>query len=313
MTIKKICKVLYKYLTNADYRFIIKSGMGFYNDMPDEEYLKKKYQAITGKELHLDKPKTFNEKLQWLKIHDRNPLYTQLVDKYAVRSYIAQTIGEEYLIPLVGGPWNTAEEIDFDALPQSFVLKCNHDSGRVVICRDKNHFNREAARKSLKHTLSIDYYMKSREWPYKNVKPCIIAEKYMADDKQKNGLIDFKFFCFNGEAKFMYVSQGLEDHSTAHISFYDLEGKEMPFKRSDFASFDSLPYKPEKLDRMIELANTLAHSIGSPFLRVDMYNIAGEIYFSEFTFFPCAGMLPFDPPEWDEKIGSWLILPEKSN
>lgn len=279
--------------------------------MDDERYLKLAFKVKMGYPLDLDKPRTFNQKLQWLKLYDRKPLYTQLVDKYAVRQYIAEKIGEEYLIPLVGGPWNSADAIDFDALPEQFVLKCNHDSGGLVVCRDKNRLNQEAAKEKLNRHLQVNYYTSSREWPYKDVKPCVFAEQYMEDERQKRGLIDYKFFCFHGQARFMYVSQGLEDHATAHISFYDLEGKDLPFKRTDFAAFDRLPYKPEGLGKMIELANVLAQAVASPFLRVDLYEIGGKIYFSELTFTPCSGMLPFAPPEWDEKIGSWLKLPEK--
>lgn len=279
--------------------------------MDDERYLKLAFKVKMGYPLDLDKPRTFNQKLQWLKLYDRKPLYTQLVDKYAVRQYIAEKIGEEYLIPLVGGPWNSAEEIDFDALPERFVLKCNHDSGGLVVCRDKNRLNQEAAKEKLKRHLQVNYYMSSREWPYKDVKPCIFAEQYMEDERQKRGLIDYKFFCFHGQARFMYVSQGLEDHATAHISFYDLEGNDLPFKRTDFAAFDAIPYRPAGLGKMIELSEVLAHAVDCAFLRVDMYEISGRIYFSELTFTPCSGMLPFSPPEWDEKIGSWLKLPEK--
>lgn len=279
--------------------------------MDDKHYLKLAFHAKMGYPLNLKKPRTFSEKLQWLKLYDRKPLYTQLVDKYAVRKYIAEKIGEEYLIPLVGGPWKNTDEIGFDTLPERFVLKCNHDSGGLVVCRDKSRLDQETAKKKLNRHLLENYYMSSREWPYKEVKPCVFAEQYMEDDRQKSGLIDYKFFCFNGQARFMYVSQGLEDHATAHISFYDLEGNDLPFKRTDFAAFDRLPYKPEGLGKMIELANILAQAVDSPFLRVDMYEIGGRIYFSELTFTPCSGMLPFDPPEWDEKIGSWLKLPEK--
>lgn len=277
----------------------------------DKHYLKLAFRAKMGYPLNLENPRTFNQKLQWLKLYDRKPLYTQLVDKYAVRQYIGEKIGEEYLIPLVGGPWKNTDEIDFDALPEQFVLKCNHDSGGLVVCRDKSRLDQEAAKKKLNRHLQVNYYMSSREWPYKDVKPCIFAEQYMEDERQKSGLIDYKFFCFHGKARFMYVSQGLEDHSTAHISFYDLEGKDLPFKRTDFAAFDKLPYKPEGLGKMIELANVLAQAVDSPFLRVDLYEIGGRIYFSELTFTPCSGMLPFDPPEWDETIGGWLTLPEK--
>lgn len=279
--------------------------------MNDEWYLKLAFKLKMGYPLNLKEPKTFNEKLQWLKLYNRKPQYTQMVDKYAVRKYIAETIGEEYLIPLVGGPWKTAEAIDFEALPEQFVLKCNHDSGGIVVCRDKDTLDREISRDKIDRHLKENYYLSSREWPYKNVEPCVFAEKFMADERQKDGLIDYKFFCFNGQAKFLYVSQGLEDHSTAHISFYDLDGGEMPFKRTDFAAFEKLPYKPAGLAKMTELANTLAQMVGCPFLRCDLYEINGRIYFSELTFTPCSGMLPFDPPEWDETIGGWLTLPEK--
>ena len=279
--------------------------------MPDEKYLKMAFRAKMGYPLNLENPETFNEKLQWLKLHDRKPLYTTLVDKYAVRQYIAEKIGEEYLIPLVGGPWNSADEIDFDSLPEQFVLKCNHDSGGLVVCRDKTRLDRKAALEKLGRSLGSNYYVQGREWPYKDVKPCIIAERYMEDERQQAGLIDYKFFCFNGAAKFMYVSQGLEDHSTAHISFYDLAGNALPFKRTDFAAFTELPYKPAGLEKMIRLSNKLSQAVDCPFLRCDMYEIDGKIYFSELTFTPCSGMLPFDPPEWDETIGRWIELPTK--
>ena len=233
---------------------------------------------------------------------------TTLVDKYAVRRYIADKIGEEYLIPLVGGPWNSAEEIDFDSLPEQFVLKCNHDSGGLVVCRDKKNFDRKAATDRLECALKKNFYWECREWPYKNVKPCIIAETYMEDENQRQGLIDYKFFCFNGEPRFMYVSQGLEDHSTAKISFYDLKGRELPFKRTDFAAFKHMPHMPENIDKMVSLAETIAKDVGSSFIRCDLYEINRKIYFSELTFTPCSGLLPFDPPEWDEILGSWLKL-----
>lgn len=309
LNITKACRCAYKYLTDSDYRFIIRSNAGKNNDMPDDEYVKRMYKALRGVELDLENPKTFNEKLAWQKIYERKPLYTQLADKYAVRQYITDKIGSEYLIPLLGGPWDNADQIDFDSLPEKFILKCNHDSGGIVVCRDKTRLNIEAVKQKLNKRLSVNYYYAGREWPYKNIKPCIIAEKYMEDERQKDGLIDWKFFCFNGKAKFIYVSQGLENHATAHISFYDLDGNEMPFGRSDFAPFDKIPYKPDNLGKMTELADALATDIGCPFIRVDMYEIDGKIYFSEFTFTPCSGVLPFDPPEWDEKIGSMLKLP----
>jgi hypothetical protein len=232
-----------------------------------------------------------------------------MVDKYLVRSFISETIGDDYLIPIVGGPWENADEIDFDSLPEQFVLKCNHDSGGVAVCRDKASFNFDQVSSSFNSRLKKNFYNINREWPYKDIKPCIIAEAYMEDKHQQNGLIDYKFFCFNNVAKFMYVSQGLEDHSTAKISFYALDGTELPVKRSDFKSFDCLPYKPKNLELMVELSNKLAKAVDSPFLRCDLYEINGKVYFSELTFTPCSGMLPFDPPEWDKKFGEMLQLP----
>jgi hypothetical protein len=282
---------------------------GLLNWISDEQYIKWHFKRVMGYAPNLKNPKTFNEKMQWLKLHDRKPEYTSMVDKYLVRSFIAETIGDEYLIPLVGGPWESADEIDLASLPEQFVLKCNHDSGGVVVCRDKAQFDLAKAKSFLNRRLKKNFYNINREWPYKDITPCIIAEAYMEDAHQQAGLIDYKFFCFNNVAKFMYVSQGLEDHSTAKISFYNLDGTDMPVKRSDFESFDHLPYKPKTLETMIELSNKLAEAVDSPFLRCDLYEINGRIYFSELTFTPCSGMLPFDPPEWDEKIGEMLMLP----
>ncbi len=298
-------------LQNPRRIFPLLGSKGFMNWLPDELYIKIQFRLAMGTWPDLKNPKTFNEKLQWTKLYDRNPLYTTLVDKYAVRRYIREKIGEEYLIPLVGGPWNSTKEIDFDALPEQFVLKCNHDSGGLVVCRDKKNFDRKAATDRLECALKKNFYWECREWPYKNVKPCIIAEKYMEDGNQRQGLIDYKFFCFNGEPRFMYVSQGLEDHSTAKISFYDLKGRELPFKRTDFAAFEHIPYIPENIDKMVSLAETIAKDVGSSFVRCDLYEINRKIYFSELTFTPCSGLLPFDPPEWDKILGSWIELPAR--
>lgn len=169
--------------------------------LSDEAYLKLAFRAAMGHPLDLKAPKTFSEKLQWLKLYDRDPLYTTLVDKYAVRKYVADKIGEEHLIPLVGGPWYSAGEIDFDSLPEQFVLKCNHNSGGVIICRDKSSFDIEGAKARLNKFLARNYFYSSREWPYKNVKPCIIAEKFMQDEKFDN-LSVYKILCFGGEPRY---------------------------------------------------------------------------------------------------------------
>lgn len=301
------------YLGNPKHFYGYLSSRGLLDWIPDGVYLKFAYKVKTKNRLNLKTPRTFNEKLQWLKINNRKDLYTILVDKYAVREFIKETIGEEYLIPLVGGPWNSPDEIDFDALPDQFVLKCNHDSGGLSICRDKSKFDFESAKKKLARSLKRNYYRNGREWPYKNVKPCIIAEAYMDDfnpdeEGYGGGLTDYKFFTFNGVTKMLYISRGLEDHSTARISFYDLEGEQMPFKRSDYKGFEDDVKMPGNMTKMVELSDMLSKKIDSPFLRVDFYEINGKVYFSEFTFYPCSGMMPIEPKEWDETIGSWIEL-----
>ena len=278
--------------------------------LPDSVYLKLLYKKRTGKKLDLKKPKTFNEKLQGLKLYNRKPEYAVLVDKYKVKQYVAEKIGDEYIIPTLG-VWEKFDDIDFDSLPEQFVLKCTHDSGGLVVCRDKNTLDKNAAKEKIERSLKKNYYWKGREWPYKNVKPRIIAEKYMEDENPAAGLTDYKFFCFNGKAEMLYVSQGLEDHSTASISFYDMEGKEMPFHRSDFNPIKGELMLPANFSQMKEIAKQLAEEVRIPFVRIDLYSVCGKTYFSEITFFPCGGMLPFEPKEWDEKLGDWIKLPDK--
>ena len=284
---------------------------GFFKWIPDEPYLKIQYKAFFGCKLNLDNPKTFNEKIQWLKLHDRNSLYITMSDKFAVKEYIREKLGKDYVIPLIGGPWKNADEINFDELPNQFVLKCTHDSGGLVICRDKNTLDKKAAKKILNKSLSKNYFYWCREWAYKDIKPLIIAEKYMEDSnssesKMKQCLTDYKFYCFNGKVKYLYVSVGLENHKTARISFLTPDWKFAPFNRSDYIPYDKLPEKPHNYSKMIEIAEYL--SKGIPFLRVDLFELNKNIYFSEFTFYPCGGFMPVIPNEWDKKLGELLIL-----
>ncbi len=284
---------------------------GFFNWIPDKPYLKIQYKAFFGCKLNLDNPKTFNEKIQWLKLHDRNSLYITMSDKFAVKEYIREKLGKDYVIPLIGGPWKNADEINFDELPNQFVLKCTHDSGGLVICRDKNTLDKKAAKKILNKSLSKNYFYWCREWAYKDIKPLIIAEKYMEDSnssesKMKQCLTDYKFYCFNGKVKYLYVSVGLENHKTARISFLTPDWKFAPFNRSDYIPYDKLPEKPHNYSKMIEIAEYL--SKGIPFLRVDLFELNKNIYFSEFTFYPCGGFMPVIPNEWDKKLGELLIL-----
>lgn len=275
--------------------------------MSDKAYLKLRYNCIMGKKLNLDNPVTYNEKLQWLKLYDRKPEYTKMVDKYEAKKYVADIIGEEYIIPTLG-VWDNVNDIDFDTLPNQFVLKCTHDSGGLVICKDKSELDIENAKNTLNHFLNRNFYNVHREWPYKDVQPRIIAEKYMEDESGKD-LKDYKFFCFNGEPKLLYISEGLSDHSTAKISFADMDYNIAEFKRNDFKPFDELPKKPINFEKMKELAKVLSKD--RAFIRVDFYEINKKIFFGELTFFPCSGYLPFDPEKYDKVLGDWITLPNK--
>lgn len=285
--------------------FSLLGNKGLLNWMPDELYIKIQFRLAMGYWPDLKDPKTFNEKLQWLKLHDRNPLYTTLVDKYAVREYISKTIGEEYLIPLVGGPWKNADEIDFDALPDQFVLKCNHDSGGVIVCKDKSKLDIEEAKRTLNKRLKTNYYWANREWPYKNVKPCIIAEKYMEDEGKE--LRDYKFFCFNGQPKLLYVCTGRNTETGLRTTYYDLGWKKLPIKREFPISQEEIK-KPVCFNEMIEMAGKLASE--KSYVRIDLYDIEGKPCFGEFTLYPGSGMRFIEPMEWNEKLGSWITLPE---
>ena len=295
MNLKKIAYKLYK----SDF------GQEAFKMLPDSIYIRIQYRKIMGKPLNLKNPKGFNEKLQWLKIHDRKPEYEIYVDKYAARDFVARTIGEKYLVKLLG-VWETAEAIDYRVLPDQFVIKGSHDSGSVVVCRDKSSFDFDAATEKMRQSLKRNNFYYGRDWPYKNVKHRIIAEEYL--DNGPLGLIDYKFYCFHGKPKFLYISQGLEDHSTASITFFDLNKKRMPFQRPDYKQHAVDPTFPDNFNEMIDIAAKLAVAVDAPFIRIDMYNINGRIVFSEITFRPCSGYMKFVPEEWDEKVGDMLTL-----
>lgn len=286
------------------------------NWMPDKWFLKWLYYFTMGKKLNIEAPVTFNEKLQWLKLYDRNPLYTKMVDKYEAKQFVAGIIGEEHIIPTLG-IWERFEDIDFDALPNQFVLKCTHDSGGLVVCRDKSKLNILEAKKKIEKSLNNNYYFWGREWPYKHVKPRIIAEKYLeqktahAKESSRNSLVDYKFYCFNGEPLFLYISEGLDDHKTAKLSFLNLDWSFAAFQRSDFEEFFELPPKPLSFDRMVSIAGILSKNI--PFVRVDLYEIDKQVLFSELTFSPCSGLTQFEPVEWDKKLGDYIELKTESN
>ncbi|MCF0127837.1 MAG: glycosyl transferase [Pseudobutyrivibrio sp.] len=275
--------------------------------LSDEMYLKLRYKAVFGTKLNLNNPKGYNEKLQWLKLYDRNPQYTMMVDKYEVKQYISGVIGERYIIPTIG-VWDSFEDIDFDALPEQFVLKCTHDSGGIVICKDKKCFDINEARSKINKSLKRNFFYEGRQWPYKNVRPRIIAEKYMVDESGYE-LKDYKFFCFNGDPKIMFVAT---DRTTLNeetkFDFYDMDFEHLSISNGHPLSTKSIK-KPGTFDEMRELASILAANI--PHVRIDFYDINGQIYFGEMTFYHHSGFCPFEPNEWDIKLGEWIDLPHR--
>lgn len=290
-------------------RLKLKRLLGKYGQaLNDEQYLKKLFKLKLGKELNLDNPKTFNEKLQWLKLYDRKPEYTVMVDKYAVKQYVADKIGEEYIIPTLG-MWDKFEDIDFDALPNQFVLKCTHDSGGLVICRDKKQLDLKKVKEQIERSLKRDFYLTVREYPYRDVPRKIIAEKFMVDESGYD-LKDYKFFCFDGIVKMLFIEKDrAKGHNGHKVDFFDENFEHLPITTGGYP-YSEPPYqKPEKFEKMKELAEKL--STGVPQLRVDFYNVNGKIYFGELTFFHGSGMQAFEPEEWDYKLGEWIQLPVK--
>lgn len=275
----------------------------------DETYLKIQFKLRMGYPLNLDNPMTFSEKLQWLKLNDRNPRYTKLVDKYDVKTFVITTIGAQYIIPTIG-VWDTVDAIQWESLPQQFVLKTTQGGGSygVIVCRDKSRLDKNLAVKRINKALKQDIYKTFREWPYKKIKGRIIAEEYM-EQEDGSDLIDYKFFCFNGEPIFLYVRWNAPSDREEHINFITLDWKPAPFYRPDCRPSSNLPHKPVKFEEMKELTRKL--SKGIPFVRVDLYEINSKVYFSELTFYPSSGLLPFEPMEWDRIIGDMLILPQK--
>lgn len=272
----------------------------------DKRLLKILYKNRIGKKLDLKNPNTFNEKLQWLKLYDRNPDYTKMVDKYEAKKYISNLIGEEYIIPTLG-VYNNFDEIDFDKLPNEFVMKCTHDSGGNIICKDKTKLDFKVVREKIERCLKRNYYNVGREWPYKNVKPRIIVEKYM-EDKAQEELKDYKFMSFNGKVKCSFVCSDRYGEDGLKVDFYDLEWNKMPFQRHYPNSKENIQ-KPKNYELMIQLAEKLSNGI--PFVRVDFYEINGKVYFGELTFFPGSGFEEFTPEKYDRILGDMLELPKK--
>lgn len=271
--------------------------------IPDKLFLQLMFYARMGRKLDLKNPKSFNEKLQWLKLYNRNPEYTKMVDKYEAKEYVASIIGNEFIIPTIG-IYNTVDEIPWESLPNQFVLKCTHDSGGIVICKDKNTLDIEEAKKKLSKGLSKTYFYQNREWPYRNVKPRIICEKYMVDESGYE-LKDYKFFCFNGTPKIFKVDF---NRTCGHrANYYDLDWNLLEFGEVKF------PFDPERkiekplnFELMVKIAAKLSRDI--PFVRVDLYNTNGKIFFGELTFFPSSGSGRFSDDKWDKTLGDWVTL-----
>ncbi|MDD4689306.1 MAG: ATP-grasp fold amidoligase family protein [Eubacteriales bacterium] len=291
-------------LKNPALVFLTLGHRGFFNWMSDDLYLKISYRIRTGKKLNLSDPKTYNEKLQWIKINDRCSDYTTMVDKYDVKQCVSDIIGEEYIIPTLG-VWDKFEDIDFDKLPNQFVIKCTHNSGGVVICRDKSKFDVNKARKTINKCLKNNFYWAQREWPYKNVIPRIIAEKYMEVTGSED-LPDYKFFAFDGEVKALFIATDrYTPGEETKFDFFDENFKHLDFTNGH-PNAKVMPQKPGKFEEMKELASKL--SKGIPQLRVDFYEVDGKVYFGEITFFHWSGMTPFVPEKWDYTFGEWISL-----
>lgn len=275
--------------------------------LSDSFFLKLQFRCIFGRRPNMANPQTFNEKLLWMKLYDHRPEYITMVDKYAVKKYVADIIGEQYIIPTIG-VWDKPEDIDWDSLPDQFVLKCTHDSGGLVICKDKPKLDKNAAIEKLNASLQRDYYKVVREWQYEKVPKRIIAEKYM-EDKTFGELPDYKFFCFDGEVKALFI--GTERGSgDVKFDFFDADFNHLDLVQIHPMSGKDLP-KPEHFEKMKGLAAKL--SKGYPHLRVDLYNVNGDIYFGEITLYHHGGIVPFHPEKWDYTFGSWINLPEKKN
>lgn len=271
----------------------------------DSLYLRLMYYFQTGKRLHLKHPKTFNEKLQWLKLHDRKPEYTTMVDKYAVKEYVAKIIEQEYIIPTLG-VWDNPEEIAWDDLPSQFVLKTTHGGGSkgVIICRNKAELDRNDVIKCLSKAMKYDVYKRYREWPYKNVQPKVIAEEFLSDPESEDGSIkDYKFFCFNGKP--IYCGVFSNRLSKMAVDYFDMEWNHLPFSLK-VPSSEIPPTKPQHFETMRLLATKLAQ--GHPHLRVDFYEVNSKVYFGELTFYSTSGYGQFSPDEWDEIWGNHIQI-----
>lgn len=288
-------------LLRTPFKMVMPLGnLGLLNILPDQVYLKLLYKGAMGKKLNLNSPKSFNEKLQWLKMHDHNEQYISLVDKLAAKQYVADNIGIEYVVPTLA-VWDKAQDISADSMPDKFVIKCNHDQGSCRIVSRESSQDLDSLKKFYHRKLLHNPYPQTREWPYSAIKPLVFAEPYLAEN-----LIDYKFFCFNGQPRFINIGMKDVNNDRTQVTFVNENWEYMPFQRTDYPRVLNLPPKPMKMQEMLNVARIL--SAGNRFARIDLYNIGERILFSEFTLYPTSGLIQFDPPEYDEIIGSWLAL-----
>ena len=303
----KIMSKIRTFIENPQYFITSPASKGWLNWVPDSLYLKVLYRVIMGRKLNLKNPKEYNEKLQWLKLNDRKPEYSTMVDKYEVRGYIEDLLGDKYLIPCLG-IYDSVDDIDIDALPDRFVLKCTHDSGSVEICKDKSSFDIEGARHRLSQAMKRNYYATYREWPYKYVKPRIIAEGYLEGDG--GDLKDYKVMCFNGEAKIIEVHENRFVEGKVHTqTFYDREWNIVPLTQVETVTVDRPSERPRQLDEILRLSELIAKDMYHA--RIDWYIEGDKIYFGEITFFDGSGFESFSTPEMERMLGDMIKLPEK--
>lgn len=304
MSLLSKTKSAIRLLTDSEFRYFFLGRFNHYHygKISDREYLSRQYKYVMGG-IDLNSPRTFNEKINYLKLYNRRPEYPKYVDKFLVKDFVRQKIGAEHVIPTLK-KWDTVEQIHFDELPNQFVLKANHDSGSIVICKDKKNFNTHQAKKKLAKALKENYYFRNREWVYKDIQSCILAEPYLVDQRTDE-LRDYKFFCFNGEPKFFKVD--FDRFIEHHANYYNLKKELLPYGE---AAFPPIPEKvieiPENLQEMVEYAKILSEAI--PFVRVDFYDVNGIVYFGEMTFYPNAGYHKFLSREQDLEIGNMLDL-----
>ena len=296
----------YFYLLKHPRKLVDSVLLKFPNLLSDKQYIECMWRSKMPYRLNLKEPRSFNEKLQWIKLNDHRPVYTTMVDKYAVKGYVSNIIGDEYIIPTLG-VWDKPEKIEWEALPNQFVLKCTHDSGGLVICKDKSKLDKQAAIIKLTNSLNYDYYLAGREWPYKNVPKRIIAEEYL-EDEHYHELRDYKFFCFKGRVKAMFIATDRQNRAEPYFDFYDSDFNYIDM-RHGHPNAPEHPEKPLTFDLMKELASKLSKDLIE--CRVDFYEVNGKPYFGELTLFHHGGWMPFDPIQMDYKFGEWIELPQK--